>query len=359
MATASRQQAYTVLAIAGIALLSISACSSSTHSTGSSSASSAAGSASSAAGSQKVAASRVDEDPTQILMDNTFYATAKSYGWSTMPSVSANLSSSQQLTDIQDLVNGGATGLMIDPADPKAIIPALAYAKSKHVPVVAIDDPPAGGSVYMIVSADSVAMGKEACEATGKALHGKGIDIALEGSQLTAAGLNRQNGFTNCMTSEFPGIKVVQEETNWDAGTASSELQTALTQYPDASAIFMASDTVFLPGSLEVLKGKGLTAKAGSPKHIYIATIDGTPAALQAMRSGEVDAIISQPITLYGSLAASYLKDALAGKKFSPGPTDHDSTIVSYDGNLMDLLPAPLVTIANVNDKSLWGNQTT
>ena len=52
-----------------------------------------------------------------------------------------------------------------------------------------------------------------------------------------------------------------------------------------------------------------------------------------------------------------YLKEAIAGKTFAPGPTDHDSTIVEVaPGVLEDQLAAPLVTKENVDDKALWGN---
>ena len=52
-----------------------------------------------------------------------------------------------------------------------------------------------------------------------------------------------------------------------------------------------------------------------------------------------------------------YLQAAVAGKTFEQGPTDHDSRIVELNGNPMDLLPAPIVTKANVDDAKLWGNQ--
>jgi hypothetical protein len=51
-----------------------------------------------------------------------------------------------------------------------------------------------------------------------------------------------------------------------------------------------------------------------------------------------------------------YLLDALAGKELKLGKTDHGSEVVEFNGNKMDLLPAVLVTKANVDDKSLWGN---
>ena len=48
---------------------------------------------------------------------------------------------------------------------------------------------------------------------------------------------------------------------------------------------------------------------------------------------------------------------ALEGKTYSAGQTtDHNSTIVSLQGNLEDALPAPVVDNTNVNDPNLWGN---
>ncbi len=63
------------------------------------------------------------------------------------------------------------------------------------------------------------------------------------------------------------------------------------------------------------------------------------------------------PPTSYAKYGLFYIKAALAGQTFKPGPTDHGSTIVQRaPGILEDQLPAPLVTKSNVDDKSLWGN---
>jgi ribose transport system substrate-binding protein len=52
-----------------------------------------------------------------------------------------------------------------------------------------------------------------------------------------------------------------------------------------------------------------------------------------------------------------YLQDAVAGKTFALGPTDHDSEIVDMNGNMADLLPAPVIMKDQASDPSLWGNQ--
>ena len=112
-----------------------------------------------------------------------------------------------------------------------------------------------------------------------------------------------------------------------------------------------------LAGTVQVLKQAGLTAPAGDPKHVYVVSNDGIPQELADIRSGAIDATVSQPADLYAKYGLYYAQAALQGKTFKPGPTDHDSTIILVrPGLLEDQLSAPLVTKANVDDKTLWGN---
>jgi ribose transport system substrate-binding protein len=120
--------------------------------------------------------------------------------------------------------------------------------------------------------------------------------------------------------------------------------------------IFQQSDYA-LSATLNVLTQAGRDAKVGEAGHIYNISIDATPQALQLVRDGALDAAISQPLDGYAKYGVQYLKDALAGKELTVGPTDHGSEIVEFNGNLMDLLPATLVKIGNVDDAALWGNQ--
>jgi simple sugar transport system substrate-binding protein/ribose transport system substrate-binding protein len=96
---------------------------------------------------------------------------------------------------------------------------------------------------------------------------------------------------------------------------------------------------------------------AGKAGHIVIVSNDGIPQEFDAIRKGEIDATVSQPADAYAKYGMFYIKAAMAGKTFKPGPTDHDSTIVKLpSGILEDQLPAPLVTKDNVDDPKLWGN---
>jgi len=97
----------------------------------------------------------------------------------------------------------------------------------------------------------------------------------------------------------------------------------------------------------------------GNSSHIVLVGNDGVPHEHALIRSGELDATISQPANAYAQYAVFYAQQALEGKTYSAGETtDHNSKIISLDGNLEDALPAPIVDKSNVNDPNLWGNSS-
>jgi len=86
-------------------------------------------------------------------------------------------------------------------------------------------------------------------------------------------------------------------------------------------------------------------------------SVDASPMAMTAIRDGWLDAAVAQPMTDYIDYGVHYLTRAIKGETFKAGPTDHGSTIEERNGNLVDLLPTPVVTKDNVEDPNLWGNK--
>jgi len=282
---------------------------------------------------------------------------AKAAGVETLPVANADGNAGKQISDFHNLVALGASGLIVVANDSDAIVPALQFASSKNVPVVSIDIGPAGGKVAMIVRADNYRMGVDACRATGKALAGKGAALSLMGDLASINGRDRSAGYRDCLAKEFPGIKLIEKPTYWKSDVAATVAQTVVTATPDLGAIYMQTDSGMTAGVLNVLKNAGKLHKVGEPGHIFLVGIDGAPQALKAIRDGYLDLSISQPLDLYVKYGVEYLQGAVDGKTYALGPTNHDSQIVDYKGNPMDMLPAPLVTKDNVDDASLWGNQ--
>lgn len=260
------------------------------------------------------------------------------------------------VANTQTLVSQGAKAIVMAPQDTAAIGPELSSLNSQHIPVVTIDTRPDTGDVYMVVRADNKAYGMKACQFLGKSLGGTGSVVMLEGDTASINGRDRTDAFNACMKEQFPGMTVIGEPSKWDGPTAASQLQTALTQDKSVRGVYMESSFA-LSGTIQVLQQAGLTAKAGDPNHVFIVSNDGIPQELADIRSGKIDATVSQPADLYAKYGLFYAQAALAGKTFQPGPTDHDSTIIAVrPGVLEDQLSAPLVTKDNVEDKALWGN---
>ena len=296
-------------------------------------------------------------DPFQAIQVDLTMASAEEAGLQTLPVANANGDAGKQITDFHNLIAQGAQGIIVVPTDSDAIVPALSYAAEQDVPVVAIDIGPSGGKTAMIVRADNIRMGEDACQEMGKALGGQGKVLSMMGDQATTNGRDRTTGFNQCMAESFPDIEVIEQPTYWKTDRATSVAQTVVTSTPDLAGIYMQSDAVMLAGVLNVLKSADRLTKVGEPEHIYLVSIDGTPYALEQVREGLLDAAISQPLNLYVKHGLEYLQAAVAGETFEVGETDHDSRIEDFNGNLMDLLPAPVVTAANVDDPTLWANQ--
>ena len=292
-----------------------------------------------------------------VVQANLIEEGAKEVGVTTLPIANADRNPGKQITDFHNLIALGATGIIVIATDSEAVIPALAFAASKNVPVVSLDIGPSGGKAAMIVRADNYKMGEDACMATGKALGGKGKALSLMGDLATVNGRDRSAGYRDCLAKNFPEITLIERPTYWKSDVATAVTQTVVTANPDLGAILMQTDAGMIAGVLNVLKSAGRLKKVGEPGHVFLVGIDAAPQALDAVRDGWLDVSISQPLDLYVKYGLEYLQGAVDGKTYGAGPTDHNSEIVIFNGNPMDLLPAPLVTMENVDDPSLWGNQ--
>jgi len=283
-------------------------------------------------------------------------AAAQKYGVKLVGPISSDGDAAKQATQIRTLIDQGVSALVINPVDSAAIAPTLAYAASKHIPVVSVDVAPTKGSVYMIVRADNILYGQNACKYIGSHVSGSGHVAMLEGDLASINGLDRKNGFLNCMKANYPNLKVVEYATKWDTPTAVNDAKTAISTYSDLKGIY-AHWSGPVPGIIAAEKAAGKFTKVGSANHIILFSNDGTPQEHGWIRAGEEDGTISQPANLYAQYAVYYAKQALSGAKYKVGmKTDHGSKIVNLLGNLEDAIVAPVVTKANVNDPGLWGN---
>ncbi|PRX96272.1 sugar ABC transporter substrate-binding protein [Allonocardiopsis opalescens] len=283
---------------------------------------------------------------------------AEEEGVAALPTVNSNNDPAQQITDMNNLLNQGVSGLVVSPLDSAAIVAGLNQAERRGVPVVAVDVAPEEGTVAMIVRANNRAYGEEACRYIGEQV-GSGEVVQIQGDLSSVNGRERSDAFEECVAADYPGIEVLNIPAEWQGDLAASQLDGLLNAHPDVAAIYMQAGGVYLAPTLQTLRAKGMLHPAGEDDHIVIVSNDGIPQELEAIRDGEIDATVSQPADEYARWGMYYIRAAMAGETFEPGPTDHGSEIVELENGLLeDQLPAPLVTADNVDDPALWGNSS-
>jgi ABC-type sugar transport system substrate-binding protein len=296
-------------------------------------------------------------NPAVAVAQTLAVAQAKADGLHVLSPTNANNDPAQQFTNIQTLVSEGANCVIVDPVDSKAIIPAINYLAQKHVTTVGIDIGADGGKLSIMVRADNVTMASQSCEALAKALHGKGTVLEMRGNLSDLNGQERDAGFQKCI-KKYPGITVIEgEQTLWDPQKAQEVAADELRAHANITGVFMASDGNMWAGVMSSLKAANRLYKIGNPKHVVVTGIDGTPAAFASIRQGYLDGTVEQPFNLYAKWGLYYLGQAFNGATFHTGPTNHDSNIIRFAGNLVDVVPATYVDKANVNSPQWWGNQ--
>jgi ribose transport system substrate-binding protein len=291
---------------------------------------------------------------------------AKALGVTNLKTTNSENDVAKLTSNVQTLLSQGVKGVVMAPQDTAAIAPTLAQLESKKIPVVTIDTRPDTGNVFMVVRADNRAYGQKACQFLGTKLKGQGKVVMLQGDVASINGRDRTEAFNDCMKQNYPAMKVFGQPSKWDGALAASQLQTVLSANPDVRGVYMESSFA-LAGTLQILKQKKLLVGPDDPKHVFVVSNDGIPEELKDIAAGTIDATVSQPADLYAKYGLFYVQQAIAGKTFQPGPTDHDSTIVQVrPGLLEDQLSAPLVTADGADvggektlkydDPSLWGN---
>lgn len=281
---------------------------------------------------------------------------ASELGINMLEPVNSDYDSVRQITDMNDLMTLGAKAIVTTPIESGAISPALKKAADAGIPVVGVDVAPQRGPIAIVVRADNRAYGSKACDYIGSHVKA-GPVVQIMGALASVNGRDRAEAFRDCMASKYPDIKVLEIPAEWMADAAASGLDALLVSNPDISGIYMHAGGAFLTATVQTLERKGLMVPRGKDGHIVIVSNDGIPQEFDAIRAGQIDATVSQPADLYAYYGLLYAKMTLEGHVFAAGPTDHDSTIVEVaPGVLEDQLSAPLVTIDNVDDPSLWGN---
>ena len=289
---------------------------------------------------------------------------AKAKGWEVI-TANANFDAEAQANQIDNFIAQGVAAIVVVPVDSKAICSSVKKAKDAGIPFHTIDRAPIGCEIDMTVQSDNYLAGKQAGEALVGFLkkrynEAKGTVLELQGDLGQNVAQLRGGGFNDVMKAN-PNIKVIQRPTEWKAEKFSqATLDVAASQELDA--IYLHSDCVGTKPVTAALQQISKLVKRDDKKHIFLVGVDGCPDTLQAIRDGFTDESSSQPLPDFG-LITNYIEKGMKGEKIAEGEVKQEgapwspASIQKSDTGLMLNLATTSVTIENVENPALWGNQ--
>jgi fructose transport system substrate-binding protein len=229
-----------------------------------------------------------------------------------------------QITAMENMVTRGAKGILITPADSKAIVPAIKKARDQGVTVIALDTPTEPqDAANALFATDNMKAGvligewaKAKFAKTGKTPHVVTIDLAPG----VSVGVLRHNGFLKGM-----GITDADVEGHADAegnqAKAQGAMENLLQKVPDVNLVYTINEPSAF-GAYQALKA------AGKEKGVTIVSVDG---GCTAIKNGIKTGVISATSQQYPAKMAQMGVDAVSkGKKVS-GYTDTGVTLITDD----------------------------
>lgn len=215
----------------------------------------------------------------------------------------------KEITNIENLIMQRVDVLILDPSDSDAIVPSVEAANDAGIPVVTIDRKSNGGKVITHIGFDAIKSGRIAGTFIADALGGKGKVVELVGIMGTSVAQDRSKGFNQIM-AENPGITIVAKQTaNFDRGQAMSVMEDILQAQSEIDGIYAANDEMAM-GALAAIEA------AGRLDEIVLIGCDAIDPAMDAIRSGKMEATIAEPPFFLGKAAIETAMGVYNGKSY-------------------------------------------
>lgn len=232
---------------------------------------------------------------------------------------------------IDTAITNKSVAIILDPANANGSIGAVKKAKAAGIPVflvnAEIDQEGLAKAQLVSNNAQGAALGAQQWV---KDVGQKGKYVELLGAPSDNNAATRSNGYRTVL-SQYPTlVKAGQEVGNWDRTQGHDKMQTMLQAHPDIIGVISGNDEMAL-GAIAALKS------AGKLNQIKVGGFDGSPDAAVAIKAGELQYTVLQPVATFSKKAVDEANSYL----------QKGSTGVATEKQAFNCI---LITKANVND---------
>ncbi len=212
---------------------------------------------------------------------------------------------------IDTAITNKSVAIILDPADASGSVGAVKRAIAANIPVFLVNAEinQEGLAKGQLVSnnAQGAALGGQQWV---KAIGEKGDYVELLGNPSDNNAATRSNGYETVL-SQFDGLKKVGAQVaNWDRTQGHDKMQSLLQAHPDVVGVISGNDEMAL-GAVAALKEVGKLAS------VKVGGFDGSPDAVAAIKAGDLQYTVLQPVAVYSKKAIdeadSFLKTGSTG----------------------------------------------
>jgi ribose transport system substrate-binding protein len=228
-------------------------------------------------------------------------------------SANANMDASTQADQVQTALADKPSAILSLPVDPTSAAEAFRPAVQAGVKLVFLSNTPAGykqGTDYTsIVTDDLFQMGKDAAEALGKKMGGKGtVGVIFYNANYYVTN-QRDAAFLQTMKKEFPKIQIVAKQGFSDPSKAETIASAMLTQHPNLDGMYVSYSQPAAEGALSALRSAGDT-------HTKLVTLDiDDPVMVDMAQGGNTVAVVADQAHALGKGMADAAALGILGKK--------------------------------------------
>jgi ribose transport system substrate-binding protein len=215
----------------------------------------------------------------------------------------------QQITVVEDFISRGVDGIVLAPLDDRALMRPVEDAMREKIPVVIIDSALQGSDYVSYVATDNYKGGVLAARRLGELLEGQGRIFLIRYQEGSASTVQREAGFYDTMTKEFPGVVFLVKD-QYAGATTETAYQLAenlLSRFPDVQGVFAPNESSTF-GTLRALQEGGLAGK------VAFVGFDSSPKLVQSLGDGEIQGLVVQNPEKMGYLGVKTIVAHLRGE---------------------------------------------
>ena len=212
---------------------------------------------------------------------------------------------------IDTAITNKAVAIILDPANASGSVGAVKKAIAANIPVVLVNAEinQEGLAKAQLVSnnAQGAALGAQQWV---KDIGQKGSYVELLGAPSDNNAATRSNGYDTVLSQYDDLKKAGQQVANWDRTQGHDKMQNLLQAHPDIIGVISGNDEMAL-GAIAALK------EAGKLASVKVGGFDGSPDAVSAIKSGELQYTVLQPVATFAAKAVdeadSFIKSGKTG----------------------------------------------